>query len=162
MPPPAHLLAPAVLHVGNKGLDMPIEVGCECGKRFRAPDSAAGKRGRCSGCGRTLTIPSPAAELEASPFDDGFIDVAPPQPQRTATAARAALHTDHYAATTGAAGYAPVAAHPMAAHAATAQPQFAADAPVGLAGSPLLPRPVQRDGAATFICCSWSRCCRLR
>ncbi|HEX8914761.1 MAG TPA: PrsW family glutamic-type intramembrane protease [Humisphaera sp.] len=37
---------------------MPISVSCECGRQFRAPDSAAGKRGKCPGCGTILRVPA--------------------------------------------------------------------------------------------------------
>ena len=37
---------------------MPIEATCQCGARFRLPDSAAGKRARCKRCGASVTIPS--------------------------------------------------------------------------------------------------------
>ncbi|HJZ93538.1 MAG TPA: DUF4261 domain-containing protein [Gemmataceae bacterium] len=44
---------------------MPIELKCdnpECGKRMRLKDEAAGKRIKCSGCGRLLNVPSAAEE----------------------------------------------------------------------------------------------------
>ena len=36
---------------------MSIVVMCSCGKRLEAPDSAAGRHGKCSECGRTVFIP---------------------------------------------------------------------------------------------------------
>jgi RsiW-degrading membrane proteinase PrsW (M82 family) len=36
---------------------MSIEVNCNCGKSLKAPDAAAGKKGRCPGCGEVLAIP---------------------------------------------------------------------------------------------------------
>ena len=38
---------------------MPIEVECECGKRFRAKDEYAGKRGICPACKRSFVVPVP-------------------------------------------------------------------------------------------------------
>jgi hypothetical protein len=39
---------------------MPIEVVCsQCGKSMQAPDSAAGKKGRCKTCGAVFQIPIP-------------------------------------------------------------------------------------------------------
>lgn len=49
---------------------MAIRVDCpKCGKAFSAPDAAAGKRGRCSGCGEVVEIP---AVVAASPVDSGL------------------------------------------------------------------------------------------
>jgi hypothetical protein len=39
-----------------------IEVRCPCGKRYRLPDSAAGKRLRCKGCGETVDVFAVEAE----------------------------------------------------------------------------------------------------
>ena len=45
-----------------------LKVSCVCGKVFRAPVSAAGKRARCPGCSTTLTIPAgPAASASIAP-----------------------------------------------------------------------------------------------
>jgi hypothetical protein len=41
-----------------QGDRMPIAVQCDCGKHFRAPDEAAGKRVKCSSCGTILNIPT--------------------------------------------------------------------------------------------------------
>jgi hypothetical protein len=42
---------------------MPILYECGCGARYRAPDSAAGRRARCKKCGAVFTLQStPAAE----------------------------------------------------------------------------------------------------
>ena len=37
---------------------MPIQIICECGKRFSVGDQFAGKRGRCKACGRVVTVPA--------------------------------------------------------------------------------------------------------
>ncbi|HKB05566.1 MAG TPA: DUF4261 domain-containing protein [Gemmataceae bacterium] len=49
---------------------MPIDLKCdnaECGKRMRLKDEAAGKKVKCSGCGRVLTVP--AVQNEDGPVD---------------------------------------------------------------------------------------------
>jgi len=38
---------------------MPIDVACQCGKRFRARDDLAGRQVNCPGCGQVLTIGQP-------------------------------------------------------------------------------------------------------
>ena len=41
---------------------MPIPVTCDgCGARFKAPDAAAGKKGKCPKCGARIVVPAPAA-----------------------------------------------------------------------------------------------------
>lgn len=40
---------------------MALKLKCPCGERLTAPESAAGKRGKCSKCGQTFIIPAPAA-----------------------------------------------------------------------------------------------------
>lgn len=47
---------------GGRGGSMPITVVCVCGKTMRAPDSYAGKSGRCSGCGKSVAVPGVAGE----------------------------------------------------------------------------------------------------
>jgi hypothetical protein len=62
---------------------MPIELKCdnpECGKRMRLKDEAAGKRVKCSGCGRVLTVPAAA--------EDGPVDLAVRMMGHEADAAR--------------------------------------------------------------------------
>ena len=51
---------------------MPISVTCDqCGARFKAPDAAAGKKGKCSKCGASLVVPAPApAAAVAAEADD--------------------------------------------------------------------------------------------
>ena len=49
---------------------MAISFSCErCGKKLKAPESAAGKSSKCPGCGATVTCPEPVydAELVESP-----------------------------------------------------------------------------------------------
>ena len=60
---------------------MPIEVHCNCGKKLRAPDSAAGRRARCPACGSVMTLPSPVTEVlptisEDIPFAARYDDTA--------------------------------------------------------------------------------------
>lgn len=60
---------------------MPIEVTCDaCGARFKAPDSAAGKKGKCKKCGAVISVPvpEPVGVPEAEP--DDLYDVAEPAP----------------------------------------------------------------------------------
>ena len=45
---------------------MPIEIDCVCGKHLTAPDSAAGKKGKCPTCGRSVVVPDPKAEARQS------------------------------------------------------------------------------------------------
>ncbi len=52
---------------------MPIRVECRCGKKFRAKDEHAGKRAKCPGCGRILTIGNSGALQAPTPS-------APPRP----------------------------------------------------------------------------------
>jgi hypothetical protein len=53
---------------------MAIEFHCEhCGRMVRAPDDAAGKRGRCPSCHQTVYIPTPSDQiepLELEPMDE--------------------------------------------------------------------------------------------
>lgn len=46
---------------------MTLEVVCTCGRTLKAPASAAGRKGRCKGCGAVLTIPIPNASYEVEP-----------------------------------------------------------------------------------------------
>jgi RsiW-degrading membrane proteinase PrsW (M82 family) len=46
---------------------MGIEVRCSCGKSLKAPDAAAGKKGKCPGCGAVLTIPLAAQVVSTTP-----------------------------------------------------------------------------------------------
>ena len=50
---------------------MPIEITCECGKRFRAKDEYAGRWGTCPACRREFMVPAPT--------DLGQVDIAKPQ-----------------------------------------------------------------------------------
>lgn len=45
---------------------MTIPVQCTCGKALNAPDSAAGKKGKCPACGKTLLIPN---AVQTTPSD---------------------------------------------------------------------------------------------
>ena len=52
---------------------MTISVKCRsCGKKLKAPDSAAGKRAKCPGCGKAVKIPEPVYDAEE--VDDGLED----------------------------------------------------------------------------------------
>lgn len=45
---------------------MAIKLKCPCGERLSAPESAVGKRGKCSKCGMTFIIPGPKAATPAA------------------------------------------------------------------------------------------------
>lgn len=45
---------------------MPVEVACACGKSFRVPDRAAGKRVKCPACSQPVAVPSAAAASGAT------------------------------------------------------------------------------------------------
>jgi hypothetical protein len=57
---------------------MSIPVTCDaCGARFKAPDAAAGKKGKCSKCGARVVVPAPAAApAPEQAMDDDLYDVA--------------------------------------------------------------------------------------
>ncbi|MEW6358193.1 MAG: tetratricopeptide repeat protein [Planctomycetota bacterium] len=38
---------------------MPIRIECSCGKVLNVPDTMAGQKGKCPGCGAVLTVPKP-------------------------------------------------------------------------------------------------------
>jgi hypothetical protein len=43
---------------------VPIEVKCgKCGKGLKAPDSMAGKKAKCPGCGSIVVVPQPMEEI---------------------------------------------------------------------------------------------------
>ncbi len=46
---------------------MPIPVRCACGKALNAPDSLAGKKAKCPGCGAVLSIPAAGVAPAAKP-----------------------------------------------------------------------------------------------
>ena len=48
------------------GEGMPIEVTCQCGRKFRAKDSDAGKRAKCPTCGAYFRVPARAIKPDAS------------------------------------------------------------------------------------------------
>ncbi|MCU0709439.1 MAG: M48 family metalloprotease [Pirellula sp.] len=51
--------------------DSLIEFACpECGRRLRAPIEAAGKSGKCNGCGSKTTIPSATQAIQKPPASD--------------------------------------------------------------------------------------------
>ena len=50
---------------------MPIEVVCECGKKFQARDEYAGRRGLCPACKRIFEVPVP---VDLEPVNPGLAD----------------------------------------------------------------------------------------
>jgi RsiW-degrading membrane proteinase PrsW (M82 family) len=62
---------------------MPISVTCACGKKLKAPDSAAGKRSKCPACGQPVTVPTLEESAAYTLLDDSVAphseaDPAPP------------------------------------------------------------------------------------
>jgi hypothetical protein len=59
---------------------MALKFQCRCGQRLSVPETAVGKRGKCSKCGATFVIPAPkAAAVPAAPAtspQDGLGDFA--------------------------------------------------------------------------------------
>ena len=49
---------------------MPIAFSCSCGRAFRVAESAAGKRAKCSECGRVIVVPQPKLKDEPPTEDD--------------------------------------------------------------------------------------------
>ena len=124
---------------------MAISFRCDCGFKIRAPDTSAGKRGRCPQCKNVVTIPTPEPVAVAAdePFD--LADIAVP-----ATAPQAAVADDDggipfadapatYAATTASrAKPAPTAAAPMKAAPARPSPAKSVAPMAALADTPSL------------------------
>lgn len=87
---------------------MSITVACRaCGTKLRAPDSAAGRRARCSTCGGAVPVPETAIALAAPtcPHCDGAVSLTAkkcrhcgeflrPQPTPLVSAASAAMDDD--------------------------------------------------------------------
>ena len=89
---------------------MPIDVACEaCGARFKAPDAAAGKKGKCKKCGAVIAVPVPEP-VPAAVSDDDMYDIAEPPPLPAQSVAPARPYTPPAAAA------APPAAAPMLAY----------------------------------------------
>jgi hypothetical protein len=42
-----------------------MKFSCTCGKQLEAPETAAGTRGRCPGCGKVITVPQPGQSQAA-------------------------------------------------------------------------------------------------
>ncbi len=71
---------------------MPLKLKCRCGEKLSAPESAAGKKGKCPKCGMTFVIPGgPAVGAGASAKPPGAAD-----PSRTASAAGAPSAADPF------------------------------------------------------------------
>ncbi|MBI4618354.1 MAG: hypothetical protein HY720_32450, partial [Planctomycetes bacterium] len=56
-----------------------IEFSCECGQRLAAPAAAAGRRVRCSRCGKEVAVPAPG--MSGPPPTVGLSD-APTSPEK--------------------------------------------------------------------------------
>lgn len=58
---------------------MPLKLKCPCGERLTAPESAAGKRGKCPKCGMRFVIPAPkVAKATAAPAAPAPVAKTPP------------------------------------------------------------------------------------
>jgi hypothetical protein len=73
-------------------MGMAISVTCSCGRSLRAKDEAAGKRVRCPGCGNTVEVPAPVADVEDEALAGlmsapNEYDMAPPPPPPLPSAA---------------------------------------------------------------------------
>lgn len=54
---------------------MPIVIKCPaCGKRLKAPDSAAGRGAKCPACGQAMRLPEPVYNAEEVVDEPGFSD----------------------------------------------------------------------------------------
>jgi hypothetical protein len=65
---------------------MPIEFACECGKKFKVADEYAGKRSKCTACGRPVVVPASASVASADAVDEdaafrALTEEAEPAPQ---------------------------------------------------------------------------------
>ncbi len=55
---------------------MPISVKCpHCGKRLKAPDSAAGKKAKCPGCGQSVKLPEEKIYEAEEVVEEAFEEV---------------------------------------------------------------------------------------
>ena len=54
---------------------MPLQIGCECGKRYRVRDDAHGKRFRCKECGKELVVPRKRPATADDEFDLAHLDL---------------------------------------------------------------------------------------
>jgi hypothetical protein len=61
---------------------MPIDVTCSCGKQYRVPDTAAGRKVRCKECGGTIDVP--AGDDEFGGLLDADLDAGGDAPDSTA------------------------------------------------------------------------------
>ena len=68
---------------------MSIRFHCTCGRDFKVPDSAAGKRAKCLQCGKVLTVPHPHPAPGGKPAASAKPKAAPPA-RRAAAPARPA------------------------------------------------------------------------
>src|SRR5882757_6543538 len=61
---------------------MGILFACEgCGKRYEVDEAHAGKRGKCSGCGRPMIVPLEVPAGPAEPEPDVYGLIAAPEPE---------------------------------------------------------------------------------
>src|SRR5262245_36778418 len=66
---------------------MPIPFHCDCGKKLQAQEEFVGKKLRCPGCGKVLTIPSAPAAPPPTPAPAPAPPPPPPPPPARQVAA---------------------------------------------------------------------------
>ncbi len=49
---------------------MPIAFKCSCGKAYKVPDAAAGKKMKCKECGKPVKVPAKSAKKKSKPVRD--------------------------------------------------------------------------------------------
>src|SRR5438045_1318669 len=64
--------------VGRRPKPMPIVFSCPCGQAFRARETAAGKRVKCSKCGGIVVVPQPEPPAPEGDAEPSSPEPAPP------------------------------------------------------------------------------------
>jgi hypothetical protein len=91
-------------------MTMPIIVSCSCGTAFRVPESAAGKRVKCSKCGGIMVVPPSQPKAEPA-------DAEPPSP-------KPGLGSEPRSASSGAVKKPPLTPSPGSGEPGRAQPDW--------------------------------------
>ena len=78
---------------------MAIKFQCACGRKLKAGDELAGRRGKCPGCGTQFIIPFVAEPLRSQlPADETFAEYIPPPTDSAASSADAATSSTLWSA----------------------------------------------------------------